>query len=84
MRFLGQPFCSVCTERLVDRIHELVNMVDGLAPATTAFTLSSADPVPFSAIVVDNNPSTIGVMWYLKGSATHAFLVSVTGQKFLF
>lgn len=70
MQFLGQPFCSVCTERLIDRIHELVNMPDTILPASTSFTLSNTNPVDFTVTAVQNNPSTVGVKWYLNGSAT--------------
>ncbi len=70
MQFLGQPFCSVCTEALIDRIHQLVNMADSIFPSSASFTLTNNDPVDFSIRAVQNNPSTIGIKWYLNGSAT--------------
>ncbi len=70
MQYLGAPFCSVCKEQLVDRIHQLVNMMDGYAPAATSFTLTNTNPLSFSVAVVENNPSTITVNWYLNNSTS--------------
>ena len=70
MRFLGYAFCSVCTERLIDRIHELVNMIDSITPTATSFTLSNTNDVDFSVTTVQTIPSTIGVNWYLNASTT--------------
>jgi hypothetical protein len=70
MQYLNYPFCSVCSERIIDRIHELVNLVDSYTPVGTSFTLANTDPVNFSIAKVLNNPSTIEVKWYLNGAAT--------------
>lgn len=70
MQYLGYPFCSVCKERIVDRIHGLVNVVDNIVPATNSFTLSNTNPVDFSVTTVKTIPSTIQVNWYLNGSIT--------------
>lgn len=70
MRYLGSPFCSVCTERFIDRIHELTNMIDTYNPASTSFTLTNTDPVAFSIANIVTNPSTITINWYLNGSST--------------
>ncbi|MEO6328062.1 MAG: M64 family metallopeptidase, partial [Ginsengibacter sp.] len=70
MRFLNNPFCSVCTERFIDVIHQRVNMIDTNTPSSTSFTLSNTDPVDFSITAVETTPSTIGIKWYLNGSAT--------------
>ena len=70
MQYLGVPFCSVCSERFIDRIHELVNMVDSYLPATTSFTINETTPVTFSVSNLNTTPSTITVNWYLNGSTT--------------
>jgi len=70
MRYLGVPFCSVCSERLIDVIHQKISMIDASAPAATSFTLSNTNPVNFSVTAIETNPSTIGVKWYLNGSTT--------------
>jgi len=70
MRYLGYPFCSVCAERFIDRIHELVNMIDMNTPSATSFILTNTDDVDFSIATVETIPSTIGINWYLNASAT--------------
>jgi hypothetical protein len=70
MQVLGVPFCSVCSERIIDRIHELVGMVESYTPVATSFTVTNNNPVGFSVSVVQNDPSTIAINWYLNGSST--------------
>lgn len=70
MQYLGYPFCSVCSERIIDRIHELVNLVDNNTPSSTAFTLSNTNPVDLSITPVLTLPTSITVKWYLNGNAT--------------
>ncbi len=70
MQYLGYPFCSVCTERFVDRIHQLVNMIDSYLPATTSYSLPNRNPATFSVVNLQSIPSTIKVNWYLNGSTT--------------
>jgi hypothetical protein len=76
MQYLGQPFCSVCVERFIDRIHQLVNMVDSYLPSTNSFTLINNSDVNFSVDRLNTIPNTITVNWYLNGSAT-AFATGV-------
>ena len=70
MQILGAPFCSVCTERIIDVIHDKVNMIDANTPAATTFALSNTNPVNFSITAVQTNPSTVNIKWYLNGSST--------------
>lgn len=70
MQNLGVPFCSVCTERLIDVIHEKIKMVDAYLPLASSITLINKNPVDFSLTSVQTNPSTITVNWYLNESPT--------------
>lgn len=87
MQYLGYPFCSVCTERFVDHIHELVNMIDTYSPTSTSFTLTNTNNVDFSITDILSIPSTITVNWYLNGSptpfATNVNSVSVPFSSFV-
>lgn len=69
MQYLGYPFCSVCTEKITDRIHQLVDIVDEYTPSMNAFTLMNANPVSFAIKEVETNPSTVTVNWYLNDNA---------------
>lgn len=78
MRYLNAPFCSVCIEKYIDRIHQLVNMTDSYIPATPAFTLTNTEDVSFSVNRLSTIPNTISVNWYLNGSST-PFATGVDG-----
>lgn len=69
MQYLGYPFCSVCIETFIDRIHQLVNMTDSYLPASNSFVLINTDDVAFSVNRLSTIPNTITVNWYLNGSA---------------
>ncbi len=70
MRYLGYPFCSVCTERFIDKVHLLTNMADSYSPSASSFTLSNYNPVNFSVAHIQTIPSTISINWYLNGNST--------------
>jgi IgA Peptidase M64/Secretion system C-terminal sorting domain len=70
MQFLNSPFCAVCSERIIDRIHQLVNMIDSYLPTTLSFNLTNTNPVSFSVAHLQTTPATIQVRWYLNGSTT--------------
>lgn len=70
MRYLGYPFCSVCIERFIDKVHLITNMADNYSPSSSSFVLSNYNPVNFSVAHIQTIPSTISINWYLNGSST--------------
>lgn len=86
MQFLGSPFCSVCTERFIDVIHQKVSMIDSYTPASTSFTLSNTNSVDFFITAIQPDPSNVGVNWYLNGSstpfATNQYAVNIPFSSF--
>lgn len=70
MQYLGYPFCAVCAQRIVDRIHELVSMIDNYTPTASSFSLTNSNNVDFSITNILSDPSTMTTKWYLNGSAT--------------
>jgi IgA Peptidase M64 len=68
MQFLGFPFCSVCTERFIDVIHDRVNIIDDYTPRTTSFTLTNKNDVNFSVSALQTIPSTVTIKWYVNES----------------
>ncbi len=65
MRFLGSPFCAVCTQRIIDRIYELVIPIDNYAPA--ASTLENMGiPLEFTLDLVYPDPNTLKIEWVLN------------------
>jgi hypothetical protein len=66
MQILGYPFCSVCTEAIIEKIHSLVN------PIAAAFPLDSvslkADSVKsFNLKLIQPLPNTLKVQWFING-----------------
>ena len=66
MQALGNPFCDVCTERFIDKIHQLTNMIDDYAPYNTSISLLTPDSLPFSVKTVHTIPNNIVVNWYIN------------------
>ncbi len=67
MRFLGVPFCSVCSEGTIERIHNLVSSIDSFTPITTVFATNSF-PVDFNLNLIAPNPNTLDRNWMVNGS----------------
>lgn len=67
MRYLGAPFCAVCSETLVERIHTLAPPLQSFSPGTYTIT----DPVaavPFSVTLLAPTPNTLRVNWRRDGN----------------
>ncbi|MBX2827364.1 MAG: T9SS type A sorting domain-containing protein [Flavobacteriaceae bacterium] len=72
MRQLGPPFCSVCVEATVERIHNLLSPIDSYTPdnaGTVAINISDL-PYDFELSLLDPEPlTTLDVTWDLNGNA---------------
>lgn len=66
MQALGYPFCSVCTERFIDKIHQSVNMIDSHIPLNNSFVLTNTDSVSFSTASIQTIPNNIQEKWYVN------------------
>ncbi|RTQ45991.1 T9SS type A sorting domain-containing protein [Hymenobacter gummosus] len=67
MRYLGVPFCPVCREAFVERIHALVPPVQGFSPAAAAVVDPTA-AVPFALNLLAPAPNTLRVLWRRDGN----------------
>ena len=81
MQYLNYPFCPVCTQTFIDRIHQLVNMIDSYSPSSTSFNLTNTNPVSLYVTNLQTTTNTIKVNWYLNGNtkafATNKFSVTI-------
>lgn len=68
MEALNSPFCPVCTEAIVERIHHLVRPIDSYAPVNTEIVTTNAAQ-SFKLSLVKPNPNTLKVVWRLDGTA---------------
>lgn len=68
MQFLGRPFCSVCAETIVERIHSMVNPIAAYQPQSA--TINSADRfIRFKLTeLMKPLPNTLKISWNLNGT----------------
>ncbi len=66
MRYLGVPFCAVCKEGIIEKIHSLVSPIDGFNPIVTDLENPSF-PLDFQLELVLPLPNTLETVWTLNG-----------------
>ncbi len=62
MRFVNVPFCSVCNETFVEKIHSLVNPIDSYSPSQLNINFAD-EPLEFSVSYIEPQPNTMTVTW---------------------
>ncbi|HLG36432.1 MAG TPA: M64 family metallopeptidase, partial [Bacteroidia bacterium] len=68
MRYLGSPFCPVCKENIIEKIHSAIGTpVISSLPAASEINFCS-HPVQFSINTVKPVPNTLRVRWILNGT----------------
>ncbi|KAA0993128.1 M64 family metallopeptidase [Dyadobacter aurulentus] len=66
MEYLDQQFCVVCREATTERILNVVNPIEQVAPDTVeAFFLDK--PTKFSVQLLEPNPNSLSIDWKLNG-----------------
>jgi IgA peptidase M64/type IX secretion system substrate protein len=68
MRALNNPFCSVCIEGTIERIHFLVSPLDNYTPENNNPINSSSFPVEFALDLIKPQPNTLKINWLLNES----------------
>lgn len=83
MQYLGRPFCSVCTEAIIEKIHSLVNPVISRFPADSL--LLQPDTLrKFSVSLARPQPNTLKLQWMINGQPAAAEQDSVAIAPGLF
>lgn len=68
MRSLGVPYCVVCTQTIIEKIHSLVSPIDSYSPQN--LSLSFSDTIlNFKLNLVKTIPNTIFTTWSIDSSA---------------
>ncbi|GGK33374.1 hypothetical protein GCM10007962_29670 [Yeosuana aromativorans] len=67
MRYLGYPFCSVCTEGVIEKIHSLVSPIDSYTPISSSITNPSF-LIDFQLNLIETIPNTLQSKWTLNGA----------------
>lgn len=66
MEALHQDYCHVCSQAIVERIHELVNPLKGYFPSGEVKTINK--PEYFSLDLIKPIPNTLKTTWLLNGN----------------
>jgi len=79
MRYLGFPFCSVCKEGMVEKIHDLVPAIDSFTPVSNSID-SPTFPIDFQLNLINPIPNTLESVWTLNivEFATDTDYISIT------
>lgn len=65
MRYLSVPFCSVCKEGMVEKIHSLQSPINSFSPVSNAIT-STSFPLDFQLNLIKPIPNTLKSKWLLN------------------
>lgn len=68
MRYLNSPFCPVCRETIIEKIHSLTNPIDNYSPANTGTVSVAAGSQWFKTSLVQPNPNTLKRTWTLNAA----------------
>ncbi|WP_445735484.1 M64 family metallopeptidase [Mariniflexile sp.] len=65
MRYLSYPFCAVCKEGIVEKIHSLVSPIDAYAPASNSIS-NPTFPIDFHLNLIKPVLNTLKSTWTLN------------------
>jgi hypothetical protein len=68
MRYLNTPFCSVCVQATVEKIHDFVTPLESYSPQNSSTINATAYPVKFKLNLIDPAPNTLKRYWVLNRS----------------
>lgn len=81
MRYLGYPFCAVCREGIIEKIHQLISPIDSYSPIEA--TISEATfPLGFEINTIQTLPTnTLEYKWTLNNVEFETNTTSVTLEE---
>ncbi|WP_298555438.1 M64 family metallopeptidase [uncultured Algibacter sp.] len=68
MRYLGVPFCAVCKEGIIEKIHSLVSPIDNYSPNNNTID-NLTFPLDFQLDLINPNPNTLESDWTLNATS---------------
>ncbi len=66
MQYLGSPFCPVCSQTIIEKIHTLTNPIDAYAPSNASTITFTAGSQWFKTTLIKPNPNTLKRKWELN------------------
>ncbi len=78
MRVLGSPFCAVCTEGTIEKIHAITTAVDSFLPENTG-VVNMSTALDFEVNTIETIPNTLNIEWKLNGAVINSqdFMISI-------
>ncbi|EGV44113.1 T9SS type A sorting domain-containing protein [Bizionia argentinensis JUB59] len=78
MRTLGKPFCAVCKEGIIEKIHDLVSPIDSFNPNNLTIE-TPLFPIDFNVSLITPASHSLNSVWTLNGSdiGTDVDMVSI-------
>jgi len=67
MEYLGEPFCSVCVEATIEKIHSIVSPLESYEPQFDNISAYSF-PIKFKIDLIYPTPNTLKINWLLNNS----------------
>lgn len=67
MEFVWSPFCSVCSEALMDFVYQSLTPIDNALPDTLTTVSYVGNPLRFTLNLVKPDPYSLTVKWVLNG-----------------
>ncbi|MES2514804.1 MAG: M64 family metallopeptidase [Bacteroidota bacterium] len=67
MRYLNQPFCAVCKEAIIEKIHSLITVIDSYSPSSSSIVTYTTATQLFKTKLVLPNPNTLKTTWSVNG-----------------
>ena len=84
MRYLGEPFCSVCREGIIESIYSKASPFKAYEPSLASFEMEG-DSVVFKLDLIHPDPSSLETLWYLNdvlfGTGSDSITVRSTDLK---
>jgi len=80
MERLGVPFCSVCSEGTIEKIHSLVPAYQGSTPEESDL-MDAAYPIEFNLDLILPIPNTLSIQWELNGTEIARDQSSITLEQ---
>lgn len=68
MRYLNKPFCSVCKETIIEKIHELTSPIDSYSPDNSSPLTFTAASMWFKANTIKPFSNTLKSDWFLNSN----------------
>lgn len=68
MRSLGNPFCAVCSEATIERIHQLQGPIESFSPSAELVEIGEED-IDFEVALILPEPNDLAFSWKLNNVA---------------